>query len=118
MYCATCGNELVVSKGLVFCNKCGARIGGLKGRNDSQISEASVNFLIAATLGIPIIGIGLMIALIAVLRRGLEFPPDFIAVIALMCFLLLLAAEAGFLFMLFSRTRRSSSKDDIDPAQL
>lgn len=103
MYCPACGTA--VNKDLNYCKNCGARISEKKESSGNQLSEASVNFLIAALLGIPIAGIGLIIGLMSVMKKELDFPNDLIGIVILMSFFLLLAAEAGVIWLLWSRTR-------------
>lgn len=103
MYCSACGTA--VNKDLNFCKNCGARIGEKKESAGNQLSEASVNFLIAALLGIPIAGIGVIIGLMSVMKKELNFDNDLIGIVVLMSFFLLLTAEAGFVWLLWSRTR-------------
>lgn len=103
MYCSACGTA--VNKDLNFCKNCGARLGDKKESAGNQLSEASVNFLIAALLGIPIAGIGIIIGLMSVMKKELGFPNDLIGIVVLMSFLMLLLAEAGCIWILWSRTR-------------
>jgi hypothetical protein len=105
-----------VLPGLSFCKNCGARVGGKKERDGNQLSESSVNFLIAALLGIPIAGIGVIIGLISVMKKELDMPNDVIVIITFLSFSLLLMAEVAFLWLLLSRTKKKKEKED--PYQL
>lgn len=119
MYCTKCGN--LVSDGLAFCNKCGNRVKQEKSGSGDAMSESSTNFLIAAMLGIPIAGIGVMIGLITVLKRELDMPNEMVGIIAIMGFILLFAAELGFLFLLLVRThaqKKISLEQAASQAQL
>jgi hypothetical protein len=117
MFCSTCGNPL--SESLVFCNKCGKRVKDAPQNEPGGPSEASTNFLIAAMLGIPIAGIGIVIGLISVMKKELDFPNDVILTMAFMGFALLIFAEFGFLYLLVSRTKFRKAKDqDHPPRQL
>jgi hypothetical protein len=109
MFCSACGNQLVT--GLSFCNKCGAPTGAAKDKDKSRdpdlLSESSINFLVAGMIGIPIAGIGVIIGLVSVLKKELHFEDGVVLTFTLMAFILLLAAELGILFLLFTRTRSS-----------
>lgn len=106
MYCSTCGKEQV--QGLVFCSGCGARVAGEEPQ--APVSEASQNFLLAGILGLPIVGIGLIIGLVTVLKQELGFKDDMVFVVTFMCFLLLLVSEAAFIFSLLFRMRAAKRK--------
>lgn len=108
MFCSACGNT--INENLRFCNKCGAKTGKAR-TNDSQINESSFNFLIAAMLGLPIAGIGLLIGLTVVLKKELGFPDGMIMVIVLSCLMLFLIIEIGFLNVLFYWLRKSKQTD-------
>lgn len=112
MYCSSCGKELAV--GLVFCNGCGARVGG-PAQYEEKVSEASQNFLLAGILGLPIAGIGILIGLLTVLKKELELPNDLIFGITMLCFLLLLVAEGAFIFTLLYRMKREKNDRTVPP---
>jgi hypothetical protein len=103
MFCSTCGNTL--NPGLRFCNKCGAKTGVAKEQVPGQLPESTINFLIAAMLGLPIAGVALLIGLAVVLKTSLGFAEEWVVISILFCVVMFLAAEAGFLWLLFSRTR-------------
>lgn len=106
MYCSSCGKS--VAAGLSFCNHCGFRLNG--GDDDKTLSESSFNFLIAALLGLPIAGIGLIIGVMSVMKKELGMATDATVAVVLLCCLLLLTAEFGILRLLLSRTARSKPK--------
>jgi hypothetical protein len=112
MYCPSCGKE--VSSGLSFCNFCGVRLGA---ENDPKaLSESSFNALVGASIGIPIAGLGIIIALMAVMKKGLDFPDGMIFAVILMTFLLLFIAELGAIWLMISRTRKPKTKAAKEPA--
>jgi len=116
MYCSACGTTFL--PGLNYCKSCGARVSEVKESGGNQLSEASVNFLIAALLGIPIAGIGVIIGLMSVMKKELGFDNDFIGAVIFMSFVLLLAAEAGFIWLLWSRTRTRNTKETPTKSEL
>jgi hypothetical protein len=116
MFCQACGNT--VNPGLSYCNTCGARIGGAKDGAPEQMSESSFNLLVSAILAIPIAGIGIIIGLLVVMKKELDFRDEVVMSIALMSFVLLLVSEGGLLWLLFHRTRgaRKEKKGEPPPA--
>jgi hypothetical protein len=110
MYCSSCGKT--VAAGLSFCNHCGYKLNG-KGDEHGErgvMPESSYNFLIAALLGLPIAGIGLIIGVMSVMKKELGIANDAIAVVVMFCFFLLLTAEIGFMRLLLSRTAKPKAK--------
>ena len=102
MYCPSCGKD--VNEGLSFCKSCGARIG--EAPDPNALSESSFNLLIGALLSIPIVGIGLIFGLMVVMKRELGFSDGLIMSVVFLSFLLLIAAEAGFIWLMLTRTKR------------
>ncbi len=111
MYCSSCGKSLI--PGLSFCNHCGYKLAPGKKQEPGTISEASFNFLIAALLGLPIAGIGVLIGLLTVMKKELEMGDNVVAAIAFFAFFLLTISELGLLKLLLSatRSRANASKE-------
>ena len=107
MYCPSCGKE--VNSGLTFCNYCGVRLAAAE-NDPSALSVSSFNMLVGAMIAIPVVGLGLIIALMAVMKKGLEFRDDMIFVVIFMTFLLLFFAELGTILMLISKSRKPKAK--------
>ena len=107
MYCPSCGKE--VNSGLTFCNYCGVRLAAAE-NDPSALSVSSFNLLVGAMIAIPVLGLGLIIALMAVMKKGLEFRDDMIFVVIFMTFLLLFFAELGTILMLISKSRKPKAK--------
>jgi hypothetical protein len=103
MYCSSCGKT--VMPGLSFCNHCGVQLSGKKKPEAGEMSEASFNFLIAALLGLPIAGIGVVIGLLSVMKKELGMADEVVGLVALFAFLLLALSEFGLLRLLLSSTR-------------
>lgn len=104
MFCSTCGNQ--VNPGLRFCNSCGARLRGSDSleRADSS-SLPSVNLLLSFTLALPLAGLAILLALLIVMKKALDFRDEMVIGIAIMTFVLLLVSEMGLIGMLWSRMR-------------
>jgi hypothetical protein len=103
MYCSACGKSVIA--GLSYCNHCGYQLAGTKKPEPGTMSEASFNFLIAALLGLPIAGIGVIIGLLSVMKKELGMGDNVVTVIALLAFFLLTVSELGLLKLLLSSTR-------------
>ena len=109
MYCSSCGSALTPN--LVYCNKCGARVAQTDafGRKSDIMPE----FIIAAMVGLFILGLGVMIGLMAVMKRGVGFEPPIILAITFLSFSLLLLIEFILIYLLFrGRFSRESKRVD------
>jgi uncharacterized membrane protein YvbJ len=120
MYCPTCGNRVV--EGLIFCNQCGARVSESE-KDAGMISEASFNILVGGLITIPIVGLGIIIALLIVMKKDLGFDNPMILIITFMSFALLLIAEGGLFWLLMHMTKarkttKSTKTNKKDTAQL
>lgn len=104
MYCPSCGVD--VNSGLSFCNRCGARISAGTELDPNALSESSFNLLVGALLTIPIVGIGLILGLMVVMKQELGFKDEIVMTAVFLSFLLLLAAEAGFIWLMITRTKK------------
>ena len=109
MYCSSCGSALTPN--LVYCNKCGARVV----QNDVPDGKSDImpEFLISAMILLFVLGLGVMIGLMAVMKRGVGFDPPIILAITFMCFCLLLLIESILIFLLFRRVF-GRTKRDVD----
>ena len=107
MYCSSCGSALTPN--LVYCNKCGARVSP----NDADERRADIapEFLICAMIGLFVLGLGVMIGLMAVMKRGVGFEPPIILAITMLCFSLLFLIESILIFVLFRTSFRRRPKD-------
>lgn len=111
MYCSSCGQA--VNQGLSYCNHCGAKVSGAKEPDVSKLSEASLNFILVGILGIPIAGLGILIGLMSVMKKELGFSNESTIAFALLGFLLLLAAETVFIWLLIHRTKMGKETGHI-----
>jgi hypothetical protein len=103
MYCSTCGKD--INANLSFCNHCGARTGAADAAGAGELSESSFNLIVGALLATPIVGIGLILGLLVVMKRELGLTEDLIGPTIMLCFLLLAASEAGFIWLMLKRTK-------------
>lgn len=107
MYCSTCGTSII--QGLNYCKNCGARVGGAKPDDEGKLSESSFNLLVASVLAIPIAGLGIIIGLMSVMKKELDFNNEMIFMFVAASFVLLLVSEAALIWLLMQRTRKGKS---------
>ena len=107
MYCSSCGSALTPN--LVYCNKCGARVS--TSDTDERRPDIAPEFLISAMIGLFVLGIGVVIGLMAVMKRGVGFDPPIILAITMLCFSLLFLIESILIVFLFRASFRRKRKD-------
>jgi hypothetical protein len=105
MYCSACGAE--VSANLTYCNRCGAKLSGAKGDGVSKSSEVKPETLVAAIAAVFIFGLGAIIFLTMALKMVFPEPENLGLIIffTLISFLIMLAVEGVFIWMLLGRQR-------------
>jgi hypothetical protein len=122
MYCSSCGSA--VPTNLTYCNKCGARLGSSKTENLMRPSELPPESLVWAICGIFIMGTGVMIGLLAVLKEVVGFNLGLIAAVMLLGFGLIVAIESVLVYLLLSgrkaarRTEESYEVKEAKPLEL
>ncbi len=106
MYCSSCGTA--VMPGLSYCNRCGA---GLNAREAKAMkrSEVAAEHLVWAIVSVSVGGLGVILALMALMKQALNFSVDLIALFSLLSFLLLIGAESVFIWQLL-RSKASAKK--------
>ena len=109
MYCSACGSA--VSENLRYCNRCGAKVGGEAGKP----SELSLNHLVTTITFVFVVGLGAIIALMALMGDWPNFNP-IILVASALCFVMMFFVE-GFLMWQLLRGRRRAEKA-VDAARL
>ena len=110
MYCSTCGKA--VTPGLSYCNHCGARLSGAKDDGISKSSEVKPEKLLFFMTAVFVFGLGAIIFLLMALRMvfGPE-NPHLIISFTLLSFLIMLALEGVFIWMLLSRKKTQTAKE-------
>jgi uncharacterized paraquat-inducible protein A len=111
MFCPSCGKS--VNPGLSYCNHCGARVARKTENGVGRIPESSFNLLVIALIGVPIAGIGVIIGLLTVMKKELDFGGELIGFIVLMSFVLLLIAELGLIWLLRHHTKMSKRSNEM-----
>ena len=115
MYCSSCGSA--VSPSLDYCNRCGAKLGGVRGEGAAKPAEVSPEYLVRAIVFVFVFGLGAIIALLAVMRKVFDFNPGLIIAFTLLSFALMTAVEAVFVWMLLRRTGVAKQAGDAGPSK-
>lgn len=110
MYCSSCG--VAVAQGLSYCNHCGAKVSGAKGDGDAKSSGASPASLVWAMVSVFVVGLGAIIALMGVMKGVGPFNEALIRVFATLSFLLMLAVEGVFIWLLLRRNKGAKKAGD------
>jgi hypothetical protein len=103
MYCSACGSA--ITPHLTYCNRCGVRVND---RDKSPPNQADFpESLVAAMVGLFVLGIGVIIGLMAVMKNVVNFDIGFIMAMTSFTLAMLIALESIFVYLLFT-TRRSA----------
>jgi hypothetical protein len=105
LYCSNCGSA--VSPNLTYCNHCGAKVSGAK-----VVEPENLLFFITAVF---VFGLAAIIGLLAVMKY--VFGPENLGLIIAftsLSFLVMLAVEGVFIWMLLDRKRGGKETDDIE----
>lgn len=114
MYCSTCG--VAVTKGLSYCNYCGAKVNGIKSDSISKTPEVRPELLVSAMAGVFILGLVAITMLMGMMKSVLDLPAERVLAFALLPFLIMLLLEGVFLRLLWRR--KSGTKEAGDTVQL
>jgi len=116
MCCSSCG--MPVTPGLSYCNHCGAKLTGAKGDDINKSSEVKPETLVGAIAAVFIFGLAAIIGLMAVLKHVFNQADNLGLIIffTLISFLIMLAVESVFIWMLLSR--KKGAKEARDTARL
>lgn len=111
MYCSSCG--AVVTGGLSYCNRCGVE---LSARSSTvPLKPAAIpEFMVWAIVAVSVGGLALIIGLMAVMKTELKFSDGLIVLFSLLSFLLLLAAESVFIWLVV-RSKAAAKESAILP---
>lgn len=104
MYCSSCG--VTLAQGLSFCKHCGAKLGverddGLAGYTELKAES----FLISAMVGAFILGLGVIMGLMAVMKNGIDLEAPQVIPFAMLSFMMLFIIEGVFVWRLMRRDR-------------
>lgn len=98
MYCSSCGSS--ITPHLTYCNRCGARVNG-RDEIPARVADFPES-LVAAMVGLFVLGLGVIIGLMAVMKNVVNFEPGIILAITFFMVSLLMMLEGVFIYLLFS----------------
>jgi len=125
MYCSSCG--VAVTKGLSYCNHCGAKVSRSGSVSDS--SEPRPEMLVAAMVMTFVFGLVAITILAGVMKNALDLPAGQVLAFGLILpFFLMLILEGVFIRLLLHRRRETDgthrptlaegqSTNELDAAQ-
>ena len=97
MYCSSCG--AAVTPGLTYCNRCGAEL-KTNELNANRRTQVSIDSLVWAIASVTIVGLGVLIGLMAVMKEVLHFHDGLIIAFSLLAFLTFLGIDIVFVWQL------------------
>ena len=103
MYCSTCG--VAVTKGLSYCNYCGAKLNEVKGDSAGKSPEVKPELLVSAMVGLFVLGLLAITILIGVMKAVLNLSEGPILAFTVLSFSIMLLLEGVFLWLLLRRQR-------------
>ncbi len=109
MYCQTCGTA--VTTGLSYCNRCGAELNSKPAFQ--KPSDTMPESLIWAIVGVAVTGMGIVIALMALMKQMLGIDDtEIILLLSFLSFIPFGIAEIVLVWMLF-RTQRNQKDREL-----
>jgi uncharacterized protein (DUF983 family) len=108
MYCSSCGAS--VEQGLIYCKRCGAKLGGTKGD-----SASNPDSLVWAMVSVFIAGLGVIIGLMSVMKKEMYFNDGVIILFTLISFLMMFTIEGVLISQLLRRNSRVKEVRDTSP---
>jgi type VI protein secretion system component VasK len=89
-------------------------VGEAKGESANKPAELDPDSLVWAIVAVFIVGLGTTIGLMAVMKEVIGFNPHIILAVTALCFLLMLAVESVFIWLLLSRRRGAKEVGDFE----
>ena len=114
MYCSSCREAM--ARGLNYCNGCGAKLSDAKENAVARQPDLFPDSLVWAIVSVFILGLGIIIGLMAMMKQALNFSNEWILGIASISFLLLVAIESVLIWLLITRTRAANAERDAELA--
>jgi uncharacterized paraquat-inducible protein A len=97
MYCSSCG--AAVTSSLSYCNRCGTELKA-KQHSPMNLSEVSLQSIVWAIASVTIVGLGIVIGMMAVMKEVLHFHDGLIIAFSLLSFLSFLGVDFVFIWVL------------------
>jgi len=104
MYCSACG--VAMTRGLTYCNHCGAKSTGQRGDNAAKSSEVRPEALVWNMVAVLVFGFVATIFLMMAMKM-VGFNEGQILAFTVLSFLMMLVLEGVFICQLLSRRRRT-----------
>src|SRR5262245_13595259 len=114
MYCSSCGSA--VPPNLTYCNKCGAKVA--RADTITKPSDLIPESLVFAMVAVFILGVGVTIGLMAVMKQAVGFDWPLILAVTMVCFMLIMALEAVIISLIFKSVRFARELVESGPARL
>lgn len=109
MYCSSCG--VVVAQGLSYCNRCGAKLSGVKGDSIVQSREVRPESLVWGMVAVLVFGfVGIVFLMMAMKMVGLGVGQ--ILAFTILSFLIMLLVEGVFIWKFLRRKRGAEETTD------
>lgn len=110
MYCSTCGSA--VSRDLSYCNRCGVKVTVADVDRTNKPAELSLDSLVQAIAAVFIVGLGVIIGLMAVMKKVVGVNEGIILTVMALCFLIMIGIESVLIWMLLSGRRGAKEARD------
>ena len=111
MHCSSCG--AVVARDLSYCNRCGAKLPGVKGNEAAKPTGVSLEYLVWAMVAVFVVGLLAVISLMAVMKGVSPFNEAFIKAFAVLTFVMMFGVEGVFVSLLWRRMRTPREANDM-----
>jgi predicted amidophosphoribosyltransferase len=110
MYCSSCGSA--VPPNLTYCNRCGAKV-NTKSEGVTRAADLIPESVVFAIIAVFVLGIGVTIGLMAVMKEVVGFDLSLILAITMICFSLIIALEAVLIWLLFKSVRMAKQASAV-----
>jgi hypothetical protein len=105
MYCSSCGS--VVPNNLTFCNKCGTKI------TTNSLTGPNPDSLVWAICALFIMGTGVIIGLMAVMKEVVKLNEGVILAVMMICFSMMLILEGILSWLLIGSWRSGRNPGSV-----
>jgi hypothetical protein len=110
MFCSSCG--VSVAQGLSYCNYCGAKLSGVKGKDHHASPDVKPEMLVAAMVACFIFGLLAIVMMMGMMRSILGLNPGMILAFAMLGFTIMLLIQGVCIRLLFRRKGPTTDADD------
>jgi Ca2+/Na+ antiporter len=115
MYCSSCG--VAVTKGLSYCNYCGAKLSEAKDDGVVKTREIKPELVVSAMVVVFVFGLAAITMLIGMMKSVLALNVGQILAFAMLSFLIMLFLEGVFVRLLFRKNRSAKEAGDTEPLE-